>query len=319
MSPTLTSVIICVGVLAVFLGTAAALTFVERRLLGLFQDRYGPNRVGPQGIFQVVADMIKLFFKEDWVPPFADKVLFVLSPCIVIFTVLLGFSVIPVTSRIVVADLNVGLLFFLGLSSLGVYSVVFGAWSSDSKYSLLGGLRAAAQMMSYEVFMGLSLMGVVMLAGSFSLTEIVEAQRKIWFVGPQFVGFVIFLVAGLAELRRTPFDLPEADSELVAGYHSEYSGMKFGMFYVGEYLGLTLISALTVTLFFGGWLGPRFLPPVFWFGLKTALVIGFIILVRASLPRPRYDQLMRLGWKVLLPLTLLNLLATGAVALAVKG
>ncbi len=318
MSPVVTSILICVGVLAVSLGTAAALTFVERRLLGVFQDRYGPNRVGPQGIFQVVADMIKLFFKEDWVPPFADKVLFVLSPCIVIFTVLLGFSVIPVTARIVVADLNVGLLFLLGLSSLGVYSVVFGAWSSDSKYSLLGGLRAAAQMMSYEVFMGLSLMGVVMLSGSFSLTDIVEAQRKVWFVGPQFVGFVIFFTAGLAELRRTPFDLPEADSELVAGYHSEYSGMKFGMFYVGEYLGLTLISALTVTLFFGGWLGPRFLPAIAWFGLKTAVFIGFIILVRASLPRPRYDQLMRVGWKILLPLTLLNLLVTGAVALAVK-
>jgi NADH-quinone oxidoreductase subunit H len=317
MSPVLVSIIICVGVLAVVLGTAAALTFVERRVLGLFQDRYGPNRVGPQGVFQVVADMIKLFFKEDWVPPFADKVLFVLAPCIVIFTVLLAFSVIPFTARIVVADLNVGLLFFLGLSSLGVYSVVFGAWSSDNKYSLLGGLRAAAQMMSYEVFMGLSLMGVVMLAGSFSLTDIVLAQRKVWFVGPQFAGFVIFFIAGLGELRRTPFDIPEADSELIAGYHSEYSGMKFGMFYVGEYLGLALIASLTVTLFFGGWLGWGFLPPIVWFGLKTGVFMVLIILVRAALPRPRYDQLMRVGWKILLPLTLLNLLATGAVALAV--
>jgi NADH-quinone oxidoreductase subunit H len=188
-------------------------------------------------------------------------------------------------------------------------------WASDNKYSLIGGLRAAAQMLSYEVFMGLSLMGVVMLAGSFNLRDIVEAQKDIWFCVPQFLGLLIFLIAGLAETRRLPFDLPEAENELVAGYHTEYSGMKFGMFFVGEYLGITLISALTVALFFGGWLGPV-LPPVVWFFLKTFFFICGFILVRASLPRPRYDQLMSFGWKVMLPLSLLNLLVTGGIVLA---
>jgi NADH-quinone oxidoreductase subunit H len=316
MSLVLRSVLIIVGVLAVLLSLAAGLTFIERRLLGLWQDRYGPNRVGPFGLFQVLADMIKLFFKEDWVPPFADKVVFVLAPCIILTTVLLVFAVIPFTSTIFVVDLNIGLLFFLGMSSLGVYSLVLGAWSSNSKYSLVGGLRGAAQMMSYEVFMGLSAMGVVMLAGSFSLRDIVLAQRQIWFFIPQILGFITFFIAGIAETHRLPFDLPEAESELIAGYHAEYSGMKFGMYFVGEYLGVTLISALTVTLFFGGWLGPAFLPPILWFWLKTGAFITLFILMRAALPRPRYDQLMAVGWKVLLPLTLLNLLVTGAIVLA---
>ena len=212
------------------------------------------------------------------------------------------------------SDLNVGLLFFLAMSSLGVYSVVLAGWASGSKYSLLGGLRASAQMLSYEVFMGLSLMGVVMLAGSFNLREIVEAQRDQWFCIPQFLGLIVFIVAGIAETRRLPFDLPEAESELVAGYHSEYSGMKFGMFFVGEYLGITLISAMIVALFFGGWLGPV-LPPVVWFFLKTFVFICGFILLRAALPRPRYDQLMAYGWKVFLPLTLLNIVVTGGFVL----
>jgi len=194
--------------------------------------------------------------------------------------------------------------------------VALGGWASNSKYSLLGGLRAAAQMLSYEVFMGLSLLGVVIMADSFSLRDIVEAQRDVWFVIPQFLGLVIFLFAGVAETHRLPFDIPEAESELVAGYHSEYSGMKFGMFFVGEYLGITLISALVVTLFFGGWLGPV-LPPVVWFLLKMVVFILGFILLRAALPRPRYDQLMALGWKVLLPLALLNLVVTGGIVLAV--
>jgi NADH-quinone oxidoreductase subunit H len=201
------------------------------------------------------------------------------------------------------------------MSSLGVYSIVLGGWASDNKYSLLGALRAAAQMLSYEVFMGLSLMGVVILAGSFDLARIVEAQRKVWFVIPQFLGFVLFLIAGVAETRRLPFDLPEAESELVAGFHSEYSGMKFGMFFVGEYLGIILISSLLAILFFGGWLGPV-LPPLIWFLLKMFFFISFFILLRAALPRPRFDQLMAWGWKVMLPLALVNLLATGAVVLA---
>jgi NADH-quinone oxidoreductase subunit H len=290
------------------------LIWLERRLLALWQDRYGPNRVGPLGIFVVVADMIKVFTKEDWIPPFADRTVFIIAPAVIVVVVLMSFTVIPFAPGIAVVDLNIGLLFFLAMSSLGVYSVALAGWASSSKYSLLGGLRASAQMLSYEVFMGLSLMGVVMQAGSFNLREIVEAQRHLWFVIPQFIGFVVFFIAGIAETHRLPFDLPEAESELVAGYHSEYSGMKFGLFFVGEYLGITLISALTVTLFFGGWLGPV-LPPLVWFLIKTFVFICFFVLLRASLPRPRYDQLMSFGWKVMLPLSLANVMVTGAVIL----
>jgi NADH-quinone oxidoreductase subunit H len=313
MSETTRSLLSTLGVLAGVLTVAPGLIWVERRLLGLWQERYGPNRVGPFGVLQVLADTIKLFTKEDWIPPFADRPVFVLAPAIVMTTVLLSFAVVPFAPGIgVAADSNVALLFFLGMSSLGAYSVVLAGWSSNNKYSLIGGLRSAAQMMSYEVFMGLSLMGVVILAGTFDLRQIVLAQRGAWFVVPQLLGFVVFLVAGLAETHRLPFDLPEAESELVAGYHSEYSGMKFGMFFVGEYLGIVLVSSLIVTLFFGGWLGP-WLPPVVWFALKTAIFIGLFILFRAALPRPRYDQLMAYGWKAMLPLALANLLVTGGV------
>jgi NADH-quinone oxidoreductase subunit H len=310
--------LIIAGVLFIVLTIAAGLIYIERRLLGLWQDRYGPNRVGPFGLTQVVADMIKIFFKEDWVPPFSDKAVFVLAPAILVITILLTFAVVPFAPGFNVLDSNIALLFFLGNSSLGVYSIVLGGWSSNSKYSLLGGMRSSAQMLTYEVFMGLSLMGVVMMADSFNLREIVEAQRHIWFVFPQFIGFGIFLIAGVAETHRLPFDIPEAEGELVAGYHSEYSGMKFGMFFVGEYMGVTLISALIALMFFGGWLGPAFLPPIVWFFLKTALFIAFFILLRASLPRPRYDQLMGVGWKILLPLALLNILVTGALLLYFK-
>jgi NADH-quinone oxidoreductase subunit H len=201
------------------------------------------------------------------------------------------------------------------MSSLGVYSVVLGGWASNNKYALLGAMRGASQMISYEVFMGLALMGVVVLSGSFNLREIVEAQRHMWFIVPQFIGFLIFLVAGVAETHRLPFDIPEAESELVAGFHSEYSGMKFGMFFIGEYLGITLISGMLVTLYFGGWLGPAFLPPVIWFVIKTFAFILLFILFRASMPRPRYDQLMEYGWKVLFPLSILNLMVTAAIRL----
>ncbi len=318
MGETVQSLLTIVGVLIVALSLAAGLIWLERRLLGLWQDRYGPNRVGPFGLLQVLADMIKIFTKEDWIPPFADRPVFIIAPAVIIVTVLLSFAVIPFAPGIGVVDLNIGLLFFLAMSSMGVYSVVLAGWSSNNKYSLLGGLRAAAQMLSYEVFMGLSLMGVVLLAGSFDLRAIVEAQQAVWFCIPQVLGLAVFLVAGLAETRRLPFDLPEADSELVAGYHSEYSGMKFGMFFVGEYLGVTLISAMIVTLFFGAWLGPV-LPPVIWFLLKTMVFICGFILFRAALPRPRFDQLMSYGWKVLLPLALLNLVVTGGILLATAG
>jgi NADH-quinone oxidoreductase subunit H len=314
MTDTIRHLVILFGILFSVLMVGGLLIWLERRLLALWQYRYGPNRVGPFGILQVAADMIKVFAKEDWIPPFADKAVFIIAPAVIVLVVVMSFAVIPWAPGIEVVDLNIGILFFLAMSSLGVYSVALAGWSSDSKYSLLGGLRASAQMLSYEVFMGLSLMGVVMLAGSFNLREIVEAQQDLWFVVPQFFGFVVFFIAGIAETRRLPFDLPEAESELVAGYHSEYSGLKFGMFFVGEYLGIALISTLTVTLFFGGWSGP-FLPPGVWFGIKTFLFICFFVLIRASLPRPRYDQLMSFGWKVCLPLSLANLVVTGAVIL----
>lgn len=317
MNEVIRSLIIVAGVLISVLTIAAGLIWFERRLLALWQDRYGPNRVGPAGLLQVLADTIKLLWKEDWVPPFADKPVFIIAPAVIMITVLMTFAIIPFAPGIWVADLSIGALFFLAMSSLGVYSVVLAGWSSNNKYSLLGSLRASAQMLSYEVFMGLSLMGVVMLAGSFNLREIVEAQQRLWFCIPQFLGLIIFFVAGIAETHRLPFDLPEAESELVAGFHSEYSGLKFGMFFVGEYLGITLISAMVVTLFFGGWLGPV-LPPVVWFVLKTFVFICGFILLRATLPRPRYDQLMAFGWKVMLPLALLNLVVTGGILLAIR-
>ena len=316
---TLNHLFIVGGVLGGLLLVAPGLICVERRLLALWQDRYGPNRAGPFGVLIVLADTIKLFFKEDWIPPFADKAVFVLAPAIVMITVFLSFVIIPFAPGIVVADLNIGILFFLAMSSMGAYSIILGGWASNNKYALLGAMRGAAQMISYEVFMGLALMGTVLLSGSFSLVDIVEGQRGMWYVVPQFIGFVIFFIAGIAETHRLPFDIPEAESELIAGFHSEYSGMKFGMFFVGEYLGITLISSLTVCLFFGGWLGPAFLPPLIWFVIKTFAFIAVFILLRASLPRPRYDQLMEFGWKILLPLTLINLMVTAAIVLLREG
>ena len=315
MSTVLEYILMIAIVLFVLTTIAAWLIWLERRMLAVWQNRCGPNRAGPFGLFIVIADTIKLFFKEDWIPPFADKTIFVIAPAIVAATVLMSFVVIPYAPGILIADLNVGLLFFLAMSSIGVYSIVLGGWASNNKYSLLGALRGAAQMISYEVFMGLSLMGIVMMSGSFRLTDIVMAQQDCWFIITQPVAFVVFMIAGIAETHRLPFDIPEAESELVAGFHSEYSGMKFGMFFIGEYLGITLISAMVVTLFFGGWLGPGFLPPLIWFILKTFVFILFFILLRASLPRPRYDQLMEYGWKILLPVALLNLLITGAILL----
>lgn len=306
--------------IGVILGTvivvAAMLIWVERRLLSLWQERLGPNRVGPFGLLQVVADMIKIFTKEDWVPPFADKFSFVLAPAIIMVVILLSFSVIPFAPGVGIIDSNIGVLFVLAMASIGAYSVMLGGLSSDNKYALLGSLRAAAQMVSYEVFMGISLLGVVALSGSFNLREIVLAQEGGWYVVPQFVGFVIFLIAGIAESHRLPFDIPEAEQEICAGYHTEYSGMKFGMFFVGEYLGLVLISSLITVLFFGGWMGPGFLPPIVWFALKAGVFIAFFILLRAAIPRPRYDQLMSYGWLFLLPLSLVNLLLTGVFILS---
>jgi len=315
MSAATLAVIVVLGVIVGVMLMSAGVIWVERRLLGFFQERYGPNRAGPFGVLQVVADMVKIFTKENWIPPFADKAVFIIAPAIIMITTLASFAVIPIAPAILVSDLDIGLLFFLAMSSFAVYSVALAGWSSNNKYSLLGGIRAVGQMVSYEVFMGISLLGVVVMTGSLSLKDIVAAQRGLWFVVPQFVGFLVFFIAGLAETRRLPFDLPEAESELVAGYHTEYSGFKFAMFYVGEYIGITLISMMIVTLFFGGWQGPV-LPPIAWFLLKTGVFLCLFILVRAALPRPRYDQLLAFGWKVMLPLALLNLAVTGAVVLA---
>ncbi|RUM53547.1 MAG: NADH-quinone oxidoreductase subunit NuoH [Methylococcus sp.] len=303
------------AILFVAVGIAAYLTWLERRLIGIWQDRLGPNRVGPLGLLQVVADMVKIFFKEDWIPPFADKPVFILAPAIIMTTAMLSFAFIPYAPGIGVIDLDVGLLFVLGCTSLSVYAAVLGGYASQNKYALMGSMRAAAQTVSYEVFMGLSLMGVVMLSGSFNLREIVEAQQDGWYCISQFFAFLVFMVAAVAETHRTPFDLPEAEHEIVAGFHTEYSGMKFGMFFVGEYLSVLFSSVLVVVLFFGGWLGPDFLPPLAWLALKTFVFVCLFILLRAALPRPRYDQMMSFGWKVMLPVSLVNLLVTGGVAL----
>jgi NADH-quinone oxidoreductase subunit H len=311
--------VLIVVLLAVLILGAAFMTYLERRLLAWWQDRYGPNRAGPFGILQAIADVVKILLKEDWIPPRADKPVFVLAPAIVTVMMLLAFAVVPFSPSLHVSDLNVGLLFFLAMTSLSVYSAALGGWASNNNYSLMGSLRTAAQMISYEVFMGLALVGVIVQAGSFNLGAIVEAQRGLWFFIPQFFGMIVFFIASVAETHRLPFDLPEAEHELVAGYHTEYSGMKFGLFFLGEYLGVLLASAMTVTLFFGGWLGPSFLPPVVWFAAKTAAFVAFFFLLRAALPRPRYDQLMSYAWKFLLPVALVNALVTGAVVVALGG
>jgi NADH-quinone oxidoreductase subunit H len=306
---------------AVYLGAglslAAGMIWIERRLLALWQDRLGPNRVGPFGLLQPLADAIKLLAKDDWIPPFSDRIVFVVAPAVVVVTALLSLAVVPVAEDFWIVDLSVGLLFFLAMSALGAYSVILAGWASASKYSFLGGMRAAAQVISYEVFLALALAGVVIQAGSFNLREIVLAQTELWFIVPQFVGFVAFMIAGLAETHRLPFDLPESETELVAGYHVEYSAMKFGLFFVGEYLAMVVVAAFVTVLFLGGWLGPV-LPGPIWFLLKLLFVLSLFVLMRAALPRPRYDQLMAFGWKVLLPLTLVNALVTGAIVLALR-
>jgi NADH-quinone oxidoreductase subunit H len=266
--------------------------------------------------------MLKMFFKEDWTPPFADKLTFWLAPALAMSTLLISFMVVPLTPTWRVADFNFGLLFFIAMVGLAVYAVMFAGWSSNNKYSLLGGVRAAAQTVTYEVFMGLSLMGVVAITGSFDLDDIVEAQKGGWFVVPQFLGFITFAMAGIAVVHRSPFDLPEAEQELAAGYHTEYSGMKWGMFFVGEYIGIVVVSAMLATLFFGGWLPLpylEFIPAFLWFAGKTTFFVMMFILMRAALLRPRYDQIMDAGWKFCLPLTLLNLVVTAAIVLLKSG
>jgi NADH-quinone oxidoreductase subunit H len=323
-------------VLFVFLTVIAYTVLMERKVLGFIQLRYGPNRVGPWGLLQPLADLIKLMFKEDFTPPGVNRVLFLLAPVITAVTAFLPFAAIPFTRTLlppeislfgrqldlsvaalnqgVVADLNIGILYIFEVSSLSVYGAVLGGWASNSKYSLLGGMRYSAQMISYELALGLSVIGVLMLAGSLSLVKIVAAQKEVWFIVYQPLGFLLFMIAAFAECARTPFDLIECENELVAGYQTEYSSMKFGLFMLGEYCHVIVASALAVTLFLGGWQGP-FLPPLVWFVLKTFVLVFCFIWVRGTFPRFRFDQLMGVGWKVLLPLSLVNIVLTGGLIL----
>jgi len=311
--------------LVVLLLLAAYLVWAERKFLARLQVRYGPNRAGKFGLLQPIADGIKMITKEDVMPDGADRFIFLLAPAVVAATALLMFAVVPFGEEItlfgqtipmVISDLNVGLLFVFALSSLGVYGVALGGWASNSKYSLLGGIRGAAQMISYELALGLSLIPIVMIAGSLSLIDIVTAQQNIWFIFVQPVSFVIFLISAMAESKRIPFDIPEAENELGAGYHMEYSGMRFGLFFIGEYVHMQLLGALTAVFFLGGWRGP-FLPAPMWLFIKIVIVALFMIWTRGTLPRLRYDQLMALGWKILVPAALINIVITGAVILII--
>jgi NADH-quinone oxidoreductase subunit H len=323
-------------ILVVFLTAIAYTVLMERKVLGFIQLRYGPNRVGPWGLLQPLADLLKLLFKEDFTPPGVNKVLFIMAPIITAVTAFLPLAVIPFAKDIlpasftfygqkidltvaglnqgVIADINVGLLYVFAMGSLAVYGAVLGGWASNNKYSLLGGLRLSAQMVSYELALGLSVIGVLMLAGSLSLVKIVEAQKSMWFIVYQPLGFFLFLTAAFAECARTPFDLIECENELVAGFQTEYSSMKWALFMLGEYCHIIIASSLITTLFLGGWQGP-FLPPIAWFVIKTYALVFFFIWIRGTFPRLRFDQLMQLGWKVLLPLALANILVTGVVML----
>jgi len=312
-----------VVVLVVLLTLCAYTTLLERKLVARFQSRIGPNRAGPRGLLQPLADLVKLIFKEDLTPAGANRLLFTMAPVMAFIPAFLSIAVIPFGDTItlwgrsvdlVISDFNVGILFIFGAGSLGVYSLVLAGWSSNSKYSLLGGLRSSAQMISYEVGLGLSVVGVLILAGTLSLPEIVHQQAALadWYLWRQPLGFLLFMICGVAETNRAPFDLPECENELVAGYHTEYSSIKFAMFYVAEYANMVTISAVATTLFLGGWNGP-YLPPVLWFLIKVLLFLFLYVWLRATLPRLRYDQLMKFGWLVLLPLGLLNVMVTAAI------
>ncbi len=305
----------------------AYMTWVERKVLARMQLRYGPNRVGPFGLLQPIADLIKLIRKESFFPASAVVVLYIAAPVFSSFTALAAFSVIPfgpgwhiwkwnVSGE--VANLPIALVVIFALSSLGIYGFIVGGWASDSKYALLGSMRTCAQMVSYEVSLTFAVLGVVLMGQSLSLVDIVQKQAStFWFFGPQFVGLVVFFVAGVAETNRPPFDLPEADTELVAGYHTEYSGMRFGLFQMGEYVNMITLSALAVTLFFGGWYGPWAPLGPLWFLLKLFVILFLFLWLRATLPRLRYDQLMRVGWKVLLPAATINAVVTAALVVAI--
>ncbi len=326
--------------IAVVLGIAmlhvVAAVYFERKALGHMQVRMGPMEVGPHGLLQPIADGIKLFFKEDIIPTNADKPIFFVAPVIILAAAITSLSVVPFFEGFIISNINIGLLFILAMSSLGAYGIILAGWASNSKYAFLGGIRASAQVISYEVPMGLSLVGVMIMAGSLNISDIVHAQQsyptRIYLI-PQFIGFFIFVVAALAETNRPPFDLPEAESELVAGYFAEYSGFRFALFFTAEYIGMMIMTAIAVLCFLGGWVLPDFVYRISflentpfllrffelcWFMLKLYACFFFYYWVRATLPRYRYDQLMSLGWKVLIPLALFNISITGLIKILVK-
>jgi NADH-quinone oxidoreductase subunit H len=322
----LVDVVRALVVIFALLTCMAYMTWFERRVIGRLQARIGPNKTGPAGLLQPLADAIKLFFKEDIRPILADRILYPIAPAIALFAALAAFAVVPIGPSISiagtniplqVADMPVGVVYLLAASSLGVYGLVLGGWGSGSKYSLLGALRAAAQVVSYELILGVAIVGVVIVSGTLSLGGIVEQQsRSVWYILLQPVGFVLFLIAGVAETNRAPFDLPEAESELVAGYHTEYSGMRFAMYFIAEYVAMISMSAVAATLFLGGWSFPIF-PGPWWLFAKMLLFLFLFVWLRATLPRLRYDQLMRLCWTVLLPLGLLNIAVTAIIVAAI--
>lgn len=330
IKPYESNTIFIIGIILVKIGLIVGIvmlhvayaTYFERKVIGHMQVRLGPMRVGPHGLLQPIADGIKLFFKEDIIPANADKPIFFVAPIISLFAALSSLAVIPFFEGFVIANINIGLLFILAMSSLGSYGIIMAGWASNSKYSFLGGLRSSAQVISYEIAMGLSLVGVMMLSGSLNLIDIVKAQEKYplgVFLFPQILGFFVFMVAAIAETNRAPFDLPEAESELVAGYFVEYSGMRFALFYAAEYIGMIVMSSIATVCFLGGWNGPFTIPfiPFGWFLIKVYFLIFFYFWIRATLPRYRYDHLMNLGWKVLIPLTLLNIVITGLIKVLV--
>ncbi|MEK7279737.1 MAG: NADH-quinone oxidoreductase subunit NuoH [Nitrospirota bacterium] len=320
-------------VLGVVLFHVAYITYFERKILSHMQDRLGPMEVDPHGLLQPIADGLKLFFKEDIIPAGADKIIFSIAPIIVLVPALIGFAVIPfakesitifgLTFKPFITDINIGILYIFAFASIGAYGVILGGWASNSKYALLGGLRAGAQMVSYELALGLSIIGVLLLSQSLSMVQIVEAQNRIWFVLLQPVAFVIYIICAVAETNRLPFDMPEAESELVAGFFTEYSGMRFSFFFLAEYANMILVSCVATILFLGGWHAPfkflEFIPPTIWFIIKVYFILFFFIWIRGTLPRVRYDQLMKFGWKVMIPLSLANIIVTSIVLYLVRG
>jgi len=318
--PTATIVGYILLIIVPLLSAVAYLTYAERKVIGAMQLRKGPNVVGPFGLLQPLADGVKLFFKETILPAGANKVVFVMAPMLTFVLGLIAWAVIPFDYGVVLSDINVGILYLFAISSLGVYGVIMAGWASNSKYPFLGALRSAAQMVSYEVSMGFVIVSVLICVGSLNLTDIVRAQENIWFVIPLLPMFVIFFISILAETNRSPFDLPEGESELVAGFFVEYSAMTFALFFLGEYANMILMSAMTTILFLGGWLPPfeflSFIPGPIWFFAKIAAVLFCFLWVRATFPRYRYDQLMRLGWKVFLPFSLFWVVLTAGVVVA---